>query len=217
MAGRKQLPAREQQAVFRALFPDELEAGRMLLGPAFPLAAANIIKIANGYTYRTTNAKGQVVEVDARPNLEANIYIINRMLGAVRPEADGILDSLNQSRTDFIQNQLTLGFIEAQVKEIMSRAAEKEMFATMWPKQYVTEEQQQDQIQSVATALLRKLMSFTPEEYQELNETHKDPSAALEAFKGRIGVQLSEVMEAVMGKEDADEDDEEEEDAPEES
>lgn len=218
MAGRKALPAKEQQAVFRALFPAELEAGRMLLGEHFPLAAANLIKIANGYSYRKLNHKGESVEVDAPPNLEANIYIINRMLGAPRLEPDQILDRLNETRADFIQNQLTIGFIQAQVEEIMSRAKLRTIEAEMWPKQFVTEEQQQDQLQSVASELLRKLMSLTPEEYQEINEKHSDPSAALEALKGKIGIELSEVMEAVMGKEDDDPDDEEEEvDAPEEN
>lgn len=213
MAGRKQLPQREQQAVFRALFPAELEAGRMLLGDHFPLAAANLIKIANGYTYTGTDSNGKPREITVRPNLEANIYIINRMLGAPRLEADSVLDGLNQSRTDLITAQIEF-LVKAQVDELLSRTKLRTIEAEMWPKQFVTEEQQQDQLQTVASELLRKLMSLTPEEYQEINEANKDPSAALEALKGKIGIQLSEVMEAVMGKEDGDE--EEEEDAPEE-
>lgn len=216
MAGRKQLPQREQQAVFRALFPAELEAGRMLLGENFPLAAANLIKIAQGYTYRKLNLKGEVVEVDAPPDREACIYILNRMLGAPRLEPDAILDRLNETRADLIGAQIEF-LVKAQVEELLSRTKLRTIEAEMWPKQFVTEEQQQDQLQTVASELLRKLMSLTPEEYQEINEKHKDPGAALEALKGAIGVQLSEVMEAVMGK-DGDPDDEEEEvDAPEEN
>lgn len=216
MAGRKPLPQREQQAVFRALFPHELEQGRLLLGEHFPLAAANLIKIANGFSYRKLNSKGESVEVDAPPNLEANIYIINRMMGAPRLEADAVLDDLNQTRTNLISAQIEF-LVKAQVEELLSRTKLRTIEAEMWPKQFVTEEQQQDQLQSVASELLRKLMSLTPEEYQEINSKHKDPSAALEALKGKIGIELSEVMEAVMGK-DGDPDEEEEEvDAPEEN
>lgn len=196
----------------RALYPDELKAGRDIFGNFFPQAAANIVRLAEGFSYTTINRKGEAVMVDQPPDLAANIYIINRMLGVPQTEDNEILNRLNTARADFMENQITVGFIEAQVKEILSRANIRQIEADMWPRQFVTEEAQQDQLQTVASALLSRLMALTPEEYQEINASHTDPSAALEALKGKIGVELADVMEAVMGKEEGDEEDEEEED-----
>lgn len=208
---RKSASAIQQQSAMRALYPDELKKGRDLFGNFFPEAAENIIRLATGFTYTRMNKKGEAVLVDRPPDLNANIYIINRFLGIPRSEIDPTLDRLNSARADFLENQLTIGFIEAQVKEILSRANIRQIEAEMWPKQFVTEEKQQEQLQSVATAMLAKLMALTPEEYKEVNDAHEDPGAALEAFKGRIGVTLAEVMEAVMGKTDDDEDEDEDE------
>lgn len=213
MAGRnKAIRDINQQTTMRALYPDELKKGRDIFGNFFPEAAANIVRLAEGFSYTALNKKGEAVTIDRPPDLNANIYIINRMLGVPAVEDNEVLHRLNTARADFMENQLTVGFIEAQVKEIMSRANLRAIEADMWPRQFVTEEQQQDQLQTVATALLTKLMSLTPEEYEEINAKHESPGAALEALKGKIGVDLADVMETVMGKEDGSEEDEEEDD-----
>lgn len=196
----------------RALYPDELKRGRDIFGNFFPEAAANIVRLAEGFQYEAITKKGEKVTVDRPPDLAANIYIIDRMLGKPGSEPSETLERLNSARADFMENQLSMGFIEAQVKEILSRAKIRNIEAEMWPRQFVTEEDEQGRLQTVASALLRKIMAMTPEEYEDINKAHDTPSAALEAWKGKIGVELSEVMEEVMGKDTGDDDDDEEED-----
>lgn len=209
---RKTVAAQHQQATMRALYPEELREGRDIFGNFFPEAARNIVALANGVSYQALNKNGDAVTLIRPPDLNANIYIMNRMLGVPQAEPSDILDRLNTARAVFMEEQVLKGLVEAQVRETLSRANIKEIEAEQWPKQFVTEEKQQQKIQELATAILAGLMALTPEEYEANNLAHPgDPSAALEALKGKIGVELADIVESVLGKDgDEDEGDEEE-------
>lgn len=193
----------------RALYPEELKAGRDLVGNYYPTAIKNIIKLAEGFTYTTINRKGDDIQVEVPPCLQANTFLVTMVSGVPRQEADPILDRLNEARAAQIEKQTEV-LIAVQVRELLARALQREKEATMWEKQYVTEEEEREHIVAAVEAAFRKLMSTTPEDYLRVTEG-KDPGSALEAFKGHIGVSVADVLEEVMGQgSDAEPDDDEE-------
>lgn len=213
MANRRTLKREAERVVsMRAMYPAQCDEFQDELGNFLPQAVKNIIKIANGYSYNTVSKKGEPITVQVPPDLRANEYLVNRALGVPRQERDATLDRLNNSRANFIEKQTSIGMLEAQVRETISRACLSEMQSALFPKQFVSEEEQQTQIQNLATAIFAKVQSMTPEEFESILVANPDPTKALEAWKGKIGVDVADVVQEVMGKEgDEEQEDDEEE------
>lgn len=174
-----------------------------------PKCADNIFALANGVSMAMETSEGTKVYKTA-PSLAANVYLIDRIMGKPRTESSPTDERLNQARAVFIEQQVALGFIEAQVKDLAARGARAETENSMWTMQFVTEEEQEKQLQKLARHANAGIMALTPEIFAEIAPGVKDPAAALQRLKGRVSVTQAEVFEAVMndGEEVADEEDE---------
>lgn len=142
------------------------------------------------------------------PNLIALFYLIDRAMGKTRTETNEVDDRLNTARAMFIEQQMALGWLDAQVKDMNARGDRALMEAQMWPKQFVTEEEQQAQLRDLSRAATKAVTSLTPEALKELMPELTDPASALERLKGRIGRDQADILMDAMsgGKEVADDD-----------
>lgn len=207
MAGRSGNMVRAQQAMNAAAYPNEIKDAKDIFGQFLPDAARKIVELADGASYQELAPDGTIKTLRLPPNLNALKYIMDRMIGTPRPEGAEIVDRLNTARAVFMEEQVIKGYIDSQVREVLSRAKLREVEASYWPKQFVTEDQQEKQIHALAEAMLTKLMSLTPDEYEAIN-AGREPGDALETLKGKIGRDLGEIIEEVMNKDDEEEADE---------
>lgn len=189
-----------------------------------PIGIENLIGLANGVlceVEQETSAGETVQKVYKKPpDLKANIYLINRIMGIQAPEVSETTERLNAARANFIENQISFGVVKAQVEELVARAARAAMEAEMWPKQFVTEEQQQDMLQRLSRVVNDPLLMMTPEEFSEIT-VGRDPASALEELKARLGKDQAAIVAEVLadgeeaalpsgGSSDEEEEDEEE-------
>lgn len=159
--------------------------------------------------------EGNVIERVYRrpPDLGAIVYLTDRAIGKPRVEASEVDDALTVARTAFINTQLSIEWLNAQARDMAARARRAEIECELYPKQFVTEEEQEAKLRDIAREANKALMNLTPEQFAILAPGVTDPAAALEALKGKLGRDQAAIFEAVMsgGEEVADEEESEDE------
>lgn len=210
---------KRMRAMAAGLTKAEAQAFDKSIDLFLPEAAQLLMELAKGITVQdlpATTRDGKVLPPNTYtrpPDREALVYLINRRRGIPRQAPDPILDQLNMARTAFIVQQVQAGVPEATARELAARSSLREIEAEMWPKQFVTEEDQRNEIRATVQALNKNLLALTPEEFEAIAPGVKDAAGALERMKGRIGRDQAAIIADVMGaKEQADEDEEEEAD-----
>lgn len=144
------------------------------------------------------------------PLFVALVYLIDRAMGKVGTERNPTDDALTKARTDFINTQLSVQFLEAQVKDMTARADRALVETSKWEQQFVTEDEQREQLRELARAANRALMELTPLKLQELLPGLPEPEEALSRLRGYLGREQAAILEDVLsgGKAVADEEEE---------
>lgn len=214
MAGRPLARARRDAGV-RMVYQTEIEQARQRIVSNLPGLIDSLLIAAQG-VWVEEKIKGKKGEPDTRmvfqspPDVRACFYLVDRIMGIPRTEDDDTMERLNLAKAVFIEKQVLADLPAGQKRELEARAERAEMEARMWPQQFVTEEEEQSNIQAMARAANRPLIEMTPEEFAEIIKG-KDPSAALEELKGRLGVSqatiIAEVMQYKSEGEEVDEED----------
>lgn len=213
MAGRAITRARRESGL---VVPTEaINNAKAMLFQWLPECLTNTMEVARGVYYERTvkGPDGELVQrvYKREPNLMANMYLIDRAMGKPRVESSPIDDALTEARTNFINTQLSIDWLNAQARDMAARARRAEIECELYPKQFVTEEEQEAKLRDIARESNKALMNLTPEEFARIAPGVTDPAAALEALKGKLGRDQAAIFEAVMsgGAETADEDEEE--------
>lgn len=161
-----------------------------------PRLADLMYELANGITVQ--EGQGDKVRVYQRPpDYRAISYLMDRVMGKPLTEVDPATARLNTARAVYLEEQVMLGLIAAQKRELEARAGKSEVELEMWPKQFVTEEEELSNLQAIAAAANKPLLSMTPEAFEEILKD-KDPSAALEELKGYLGRAQADIIAEVM-------------------
>lgn len=140
------------------------------------------------------------------PNAICLFYLVDRVMGKPGVERNPIDDALTQARTDFINMQLTVDFLQAQVKDMNARAERALIETSKWEQQFVTEDEQKEQLRELARAANRALMEMTPRKLEELLPGLPEPEEALARLRGYLGREQASILEDVLsgGKQQAD-------------
>lgn len=130
-------------------------------------------------------------------DLDAAKWLFELRYGKARTATADADERLANARAMFLEYQLACGFLQAQTRELVSRAARTEVESEMWEKQFVTEEEQEMQLQALAAAVNKVLLQTTPEQFAALTDG-KPPDEQLEALKGYLGRNQAEVVGEVL-------------------
>lgn len=187
---------------------DAIANGKATLAGWLPELLDKTMELARGVQVERATPEGPVV-YKVLPNLQAIVYLIDRIMGKPAVEQDAVAQRLNLARAMFIEMQIAAGFIQAQVKDLDARGERALVELKMWPEQFVTEAQQQAQLQALAAAANKALLSMTPESFAEMVPGCEDPAKSLENLKGALGRDQAAILEEVMsgGRLYADEED----------
>lgn len=141
-----------------------------------------------------SNENSLVDKVNASQDWRASVALLQ----ARYPETWASPDQqLNLERKKAEQQKLEANIAAAQARELETRAERNVLEASMWQKQFVTEEQQEDMIRKLASVVNKPLMHLTPEKFSEL-VGGKNPEEQLEILKGFLGVEQSRIVEEVL-------------------
>lgn len=149
------------------------------------------------------------------PDYRAISYLTDRVIGKAPTTVNEDDARLNRARAVYLEQQVLEGLIAAQKRELDARAGKAEMELSMWPKQFVTEEEQMADIQALAKAVNTGWLSMTPEKFAEICPGVEDPSGALERLRGLVGREQAQIIGQVLGSRAEKPTGEEEEDAEE--
>ena len=120
-------------------------------------------------------------------------YVVGRP-NVIPHETD---ERLKTAQAMLIEQQVSIGEVAARVEELMARASRAKLEVEMWPRQFVSEEEEISNLQAIAASVNQPLMAMTPEMFQEMIEG-KDYSAALELLKGHLAKGQAQIMAEVM-------------------
>lgn len=207
MAGTALKRARKESGIFT---PGEAYAnGRAKIAGWLDECLELTMSVARGVVVlQSVTVNGVTVDryYKREPNLMALMYLIDRAMGKPSVERNPIDDALTQARTDFINMQLTVDFLQAQVKDMNARAERALIETSKWEQQFVTEDEQKEQLRELARAANRALMEMTPRKLEELLPGLPEPEEALARLRGYLGREQAAILEDVLsgGKQQAD-------------
>lgn len=200
MAG---MPARRarREAGLISHWPAEAAAARGQVAAELSVLIENLLQSAKGawYEEKVQDESGEWVRrvFQKSPNWRNCMYLVDRVMGMPRVEPNPTADRLDEARAGYLELQIAHDIIASQKKELEARGDKARIEVEMWPKQFVTEEEEASNIQSLAAEVNKALLAMTPEQFAEII-TGRDPAAALEELKGRVGRDQAEIVAAVM-------------------
>lgn len=154
-------------------------------------AQENLFRLADGIWIEETDDKGKRIVYKTPPNYFANNHIIERVLGRAESESDV---ELAKARTALAMQQVKAGFYKWQAEFLQAQAEGKRIENELVPKQFVSEEEEREHIQTLLLALNRPLLHMTPEKAAEFGISPD----RLEDLKGYLGVSQAAVIEEVF-------------------
>jgi hypothetical protein len=163
-----------------------------------PSLADKMLELANGIQVQMGSGDEAVV-YSRPPDYRAISYLMDRVMGKAAVEVNEDDARLNRARAVYLEQQVLEGLISAQRRELDARAGKAEMELSMWPKQFVTEEEQMADIQALAKAVNTGWLSMTPEKFAEICPGVEDPSGALERLRGLVGREQAQIIGQVLG------------------
>lgn len=188
---------------------EAINAGKVQLANWLPELLNNAMALARGIECERISGDDRVV-YKVPPFFPAIVYLIDRAMGKVATETNATEERLNVARAMFLELQIANGWIDAQVKDMNARGERALTENEMWKHQFVTEDQQEEQLRRVADAFSKHLQHMTPEALHAIMPELKDPADSLMKLRGEIGRSAADMIQEVLtgGKEVADEEEE---------
>jgi hypothetical protein len=180
---------------------------RTKIAAVAPDAVDALKKLVEGVLVQGENAEGQFYYYKIPPNLQACTYLIDRVMGRVSNTAD---TELAEARAALARQQMQANVFAAQAQFMLAQARLKGIEIDLFPKQFVTEEEELERMQTLAGAVNRPLLMLTPEKAQEFGI----PAEKLEELKVYLAKGQQDILDEVFGNakptETLEEDEEEE-------
>lgn len=189
MGGRPLKRARELEAsMLRGEFPIETAEVRSKIAAELAGCIDRIIETSKDRTHADF--------------FRSNVYIVERVLGSIRPETNAVTERLQAAQAALVEAQVEAQLPIAQRRELDARSAHGEMMTSMFPKQFVEEKDQMEQMQKLAAAVNRPLMMMTVQEFAAIAPGVEDASEALQTLKGKLGRDQAEIAKEIFGGEE---------------
>jgi hypothetical protein len=175
-------------------------------------ASYNSIRIAKATFYNWLKADQEFAECVTQAEAMAEVMMVNCIWQGAQKDWRAAVEFLKRrckrgwgaseeylafERARSVKEERKAGVTKAQVKELLARARKSEMEAEMWPKQFVTEEEELNNLRAVAHAANKPLLMMTSDDMESIIKD-RTPAEALEVLKERLGRSQEEIIQEVM-------------------